>query len=337
MSALEIKDLTKTFGDKVVLDSISLTVEPGELVAVLGASGVGKSTLLRVIAGFEYVDSGVIYLDDEIIVNRSYSRPPEERGITIVPQDPSLFPHLTVAQNIAFGLIDSNPKRVADLLRLIQLVEFGDRMPVELSGGQAQRVSVARALAPNPKLVLLDEPFSALDQELRDRVRNDVQRVIKSEGATAVLVTHDQEEALSMADRVAVMRDGAIAQVGAPQDIYAAPVDVGMATFLGDSVIIPGRISAGKIETDLGKLTPLNQVQEGAVGRVAIRPENFYLQPNPKATNFVISRTFFGHDALLEVQTPTIKIKARNNGPFALEIGMPVTVWVRGAVNFYAT
>jgi iron(III) transport system ATP-binding protein len=214
--------------------------------------------------------------------------------------------------------------------------DYGDAMPHELSGGQAQRVSVARALAPRPKLVLLDEPFSALDQELRDQLRNDVRRVLKAESATAILVTHDQEEALSMADRVAVMRNGGIAQIGAPQDIYASPVDVGIATFLGDSVIISGKIHDGKIETDLGKLNPLNWVSEGATGKVAIRPENFYLQPNPKAENFVIGRTFYGHDALLEVQTPTIRIKARSNGPFAPEIGMPVTIWVRGAVNFYS-
>jgi iron(III) transport system ATP-binding protein len=271
-----------------------------------------------------------------LIANKDTEIPAEKRGITIVPQAASLFPHLTVSQNIAFGIDKHNTERVQELLRLTQLEDLADRMPENLSGGQQQRVSLARALAPKPKLILLDEPFSALDPELRDQLRNDVRRVIKADAATALLVTHDQEEALSIADRVAVMRDGMFAQIGDPLEIYSAPADVGVATFLGDSVIIQGRVENGKVITDLGKLNPLNNVTEGDVGRVAIRPENFYLQPNPKAKNFVIGRTFFGHDALLEVQTPKLRIKARSNGPFAPEIGMPVTVWVRGAVNFYA-
>ena len=336
MKKLELNNLTKYFGEKVVLDGLNLELHEGELLAVLGSSGVGKSTLIRTLAGFESIDSGEIYLDGSLIASKDSEVPAENRGITIVPQTASLFPHLTVSQNIAFGIAKNDTERVSELLRLIQLEDYADRMPESLSGGQQQRVSLARALAPKPKMILLDEPFSALDPELRDQLRNDVRRVIKADGATALLVTHDQEEALSIADRVAVMRDGVFAQVGDPIEIYSAPADVGVATFLGDSVIIRGEIHDGKVVTDLGKLNPLNNVTEGEVGRVAIRPENFYLQPNPKAENFVIGRTFFGHDALLEVQTPTIRIKARSNGPFAPEIGMPVTVWVRGAVNFYA-
>lgn len=336
MKKLELHNLTKHFGDQIVLDSLNLEVFEGELIAVLGSSGVGKSTLIRTLAGFESVDGGEVYLDGNLIASKDKEIPSEKRGITIVPQTPSLFPHLTVSQNIAFGIDKQNTERITELLRLTQLEALADRMPEGLSGGQQQRVSLARALAPKPKLILLDEPFSALDPELRDQLRNDVRRVIKSEGATALMVTHDQEEALSIADRVAVMRDGAFAQIGEPIEIYSAPADVGVATFLGDSVIIRGEINQGKVITDLGKLNPLNNVTEGTTGRVAIRPENFYLQPNPKAENFVIGRTFFGHDALLEVQTPSLRIKARSNGPFAPEIGMPVTVWVRGAVNFYA-
>ena len=336
MKKLELNNLTKYYGEQLVLDGLNLEVYEGELLAVLGSSGVGKSTLIRTLAGFESIDGGAIYLDGNLIANKDTEIPAEKRGITIVPQAASLFPHLTVSQNIAFGIDKSNTERVQELLRLTQLEALADRTPESLSGGQQQRVSLARALAPKPKLILLDEPFSALDPELRDQLRNDVRRVIKADGATALLVTHDQEEALSIADRVAVMRDGMFAQIGDPIEIYSAPADVGVATFLGDSVIIRGEIHEGKVITDLGKLNPLNNVTEGTAGRVAIRPENFYLQPNPKAENFVIGRTFFGHDALLEVQTPTIRIKARSNGPFAPEIGMPVTVWVRGAVNFYA-
>ena len=336
MKKLELNNLTKYFGELAVLDGLSLEVFEGELLAVLGSSGVGKSTLIRLLAGFESVDGGEIYLDGNLIANKETETAAEKRGITFVPQSAALFPHLTVRENIGFGIEKNNTERVDELLRLIQLEQLADRMPENLSGGQQQRVSLARALAPRPKLILLDEPFSALDPELREQLRNDVRRVIKADGATALMVTHDQEEALSMADRVAVMRDGVIAQIGDPIEIYSAPADVGVATFLGDSVIIQGRIEDGKVVTDLGKLNALNNVTDGSTGRVAIRPENFYLQPNPKAENYVISRTFFGHDALLEVQTPKIRIRARSNGPFAPEIGMPVTVWVRGAVNFYA-
>jgi iron(III) transport system ATP-binding protein len=198
-----------------------------------------------------------------------------------------------------------------------------------------QRVALARALAPKPKLVLLDEPFGALDAELRERLRNDVRRIIRAEGVSAILVTHDQEEALSLADRVAVLREGRIIQVGTPTEIYNAPADIGIATFLGDSVLIDGKVIEGKVVTDLGKLTALNQVVEGQSGVVAIRSENFYLQPNPTGDSEVVGRVFFGHDAVVEVQTPSLRIKARSNGPFAPEVGMKVTVWVRGAVNFY--
>jgi iron(III) transport system ATP-binding protein len=184
-------------------------------------------------------------------------------------------------------------------------------------------------------LVLLDEPFSALDAELREVLRAEVKAVLKAEGATAILVTHDQEEALSLADRVAVMRGGTIIQVGTPTEIYNAPADLGIATFLGDSVLIEGEVVEDKVHTALGKLTALNHIEPGQKGVVAVRSENFYLQPNPNGESEVIGRVFFGHDAVVEVQTPSQKIRARSNGPFAPEVGMRVTVWVRGAVNFY--
>jgi iron(III) transport system ATP-binding protein len=345
VSLLKIENLAKSFeGTKGqpatnVLHSLNLTVRQGELAAVLGASGVGKSTLLRLIAGFEAPTEGTISLDGKVISTPQAVTTPEQRSIGIVPQDAALFGHLSVAQNVGFGLAalskQARTDRVAELLKLVELSDLADRKPAQLSGGQQQRVALARALAPKPKLVLLDEPFSALDAELRDRLRADVKRALRAEGATAILVTHDQEEALSIADRVAVLRDGTIAQVGSPLEIYNAPADVGIATFLGDSVVIDGRIEGGKVITDLGKLTPLNQVVEGDSGTVAIRYENFYLQPNPAGDAEVISRTFFGHDAVLEVQTPKTTIKARSNGPFAPEVGMRVTVWVRGSVNFY--
>ena len=339
MPLLEINDVSVSFGETKVLDGISLELESKQLLAVLGSSGAGKSTLLRLIAGFDSVDEGSITLDGNIISDAKKTLSPDKRGIGIVPQDSALFPHLDVRQNIGFGLSQlskaEREQRVDELLGLIRMTEFAGRMPQELSGGQVQRVALARALAPRPKLVLLDEPFSALDAELRQELREEVRQVLRAEGATAVMVTHDQEEALSLADKVAVLREGKIIQVGSPSEIYNSPADIGIATFLGESVLVDGKVSGGKIQTDLGSLTALNNVTDGATGVVAIRSENFYLQPNPSGDSEVVGRVFFGHDALVEVQTPKLRIRARSNGPFAPEVGMKVTVWVRGAVNFY--
>lgn len=334
---LKISNLSVSYTDKSVLQGLSLHANRGELTAILGASGAGKSTLLRLIAGFDRPSAGTIVLDNQVVAADDVFVLPENRGIGIVPQDSALFSHLSVADNIGFGLSKSANKaaRVKELLELVGLTEYANRKPASLSGGQQQRVALARALAPKPKLILLDEPFSALDQELRTRLREDVKRILKAENATAILVTHDQEEALSLAEKVAVLRDGRIIQAGAPTEIYNAPADLGIATFLGDSVLVDGVVVDGKIETDLGKLSALNSVTDGERGVVAIRSENFYLQPNPQGDSEVVGRVFFGHDAVVEVQTPKIKIRARSNGPFAPEVGMRVTVWVRGAVNFY--
>ncbi len=339
MTLLSIRNLAVAFGNQEILHELNLEVSQGELIAILGSSGAGKSTLLRLIAGFETPTAGEIWLAGKQVSGTQDIVSPEKRGIGIVPQDAALFPHLSVRGNIEFGLlgVDKAQKsaRVSELLKLIRMEEFADRKPDQLSGGQAQRVALARALAKKPALVLLDEPFSALDAELRDALRAEVKAVLKAEGATALLVTHDQEEALSLADRVAVMRSGTIIQVGTPSEIYNAPADLGIATFLGDSVLIDGEVIDSKVHTSLGKLTALNHIENGQKGVVAVRSENFYLQPNPNGDSEVIGRVFFGHDAVVEVQTPGQKIRARSNGPFAPAVGMRVTVWVRGSVNFY--
>ena len=339
MAELNLRGVTKTFDGLNVLQGVDLEVHDRELFAVLGASAAGKSTLLRLIAGFEKPTDGTIELDGTEISNSTSVLVPEKRNLGIVPQDSALFPHLDVSQNIGFGLSGLSAKdktaRVAELLDLVELTEFANARVDQLSGGQAQRVALARALAPKPALILLDEPFSALDAELRSRLRQDVKAALRAEGATAILVTHDQEEALSLADKVAVLRNGKIVQVGAPTEIYSSPVDVGIATFLGDSVLIDGAVAGGKIQTVLGKLTATGELVEGQAGTVAIRSENFYLQPNPQGDGEVVGRVFFGHDAVVEVDIRGVKIRARSNGPFAPEVGMKVTVWVRGTVNFY--
>ena len=338
-TVLSLHSIGKAIAGNQILQNLSLDVQEHEFVAILGSSGSGKTTLLRLISGFDSPDSGEIQIGGQPVFGKGLNVSAEERRVGYVPQDAALFPHLSVAKNIEFGLnklsAAQRSERVTELLKLVDLVGYEDRMPDQLSGGQRHRVALARALAPKPQLILLDEPFSSLDAELRVRLREDVRNVIAKTGTTAILVTHDQEEALSIASRVAVLRDGEFAQIGNPSEIYQAPADVEMATFLGDSVIINGVIKDDKVVTDLGLLTPLNKVANGATGRVAIRPENFYLQPNPKGEGEVIGRQYFGHDALVEVKLPKLVIQARANGPFAPEIGMKVTVWVRGQVNFY--
>lgn len=338
-STLKISSLTKSFGAQDILKQLSLEVATKEFVSVLGSSGSGKTTLLRLIAGFESPDIGEILISGKPVASKDVFVVAQARRVGYVPQDAALFPHLNVFDNIAFGLKglskEAKTSRVRTLLDLVQMSAFENAESSSLSGGQKHRVALARALAPEPELILLDEPFSALDAELRGRIRDDVREVLTKTGSTTILVTHDQEEALSIADRVALLRDGNFAQIGDPREIYSSPVDLGVATFLGDSVIVAGVIEEGKVVTSLGKLTPLNFSAEGNRGKVAIRPENFYLQPDLKGDSTVIGRQFFGHDAVVDVQTPLQLIRARSSGPFAPEIGMKVTVWVRGAVNFY--
>ena len=336
---LTLSNVSKSFGTQTVLKGLSLDVADGEFVAVLGSSGSGKTTLLRLIAGFDEPDSGEISISGKLVAAKNVFVAAEARKVGYVPQDAALFPHLSVFENVAFGLKGlskaARVDRVRELLKLVSMESFENQSATELSGGQKHRVALARALAPEPELILLDEPFAALDAELRTRIREEIKQVLDKVSSTTILVTHDQEEALSIADRVALLRDGNFAQVGNPREIYSAPVDLGVATFLGDSVIVDGVIESGKVRTSLGQLTLLNSAKEASRGKVAIRPENFYLQPDLNGDSIVVGRQFFGHDAVVEVKTPKQLIRARSSGPFAPEVGMKVTVWVRGAVNFY--
>jgi iron(III) transport system ATP-binding protein len=336
---LTLSNVSKSFGTQTVLKGLSLDVADGEFVAVLGSSGSGKTTLLRLIAGFDEPDSGEISISGKLVASKNVFVSAEARKVGYVPQDAALFPHLSVFENVAFGLKGlskaARVDRVRELLKLVSMESFENQSATELSGGQKHRVALARALAPEPELILLDEPFAALDAELRTRIREEIKQVLDKVSSTTILVTHDQEEALSIADRVALLRDGNFAQVGNPREIYSAPVDLGVATFLGDSVIVDGVIESGKVSTSLGQLTLLNSAKEASRGKVAIRPENFYLQPDLNGDSIVVGRQFFGHDAVAEVKTPKQLIRARSSGPFAPEVGMKVTVWVRGAVNFY--
>ena len=244
MSAIRAIGVHKAFAECRAVDGVNLDIETGEIMALLGPSGCGKTTMLRLLAGFERPDQGCIQLDGEIIAGGRTFLPPEKRRLGMVFQDYALFPHLSVRGNVAYALGRRGDRsRVDEVLELVGLGELAERAPHELSGGQQQRVALARALAGTPSAVLLDEPFSGLDAALRARVRGEVREILRRAGVTALFVTHDQEEALSLADRVAVMCDGRIAQVGTPEEVYGRPESRWVAEFLGEADVLPGTVS----------------------------------------------------------------------------------------------
>jgi len=306
---LSITGIRKAFGGHVVIDGIDLQVREGELVALLGPSGSGKTTMLRLIAGFEDADAGEIRLGNRIVVHDQISVPPERRKIGMVFQDYALFPHLSVRENVAFGLPRAKTRdaRVREVLERVGLGPWIDQMPHFLSGGQQQRVALARALAPNPSIVLLDEPFSNLDPALRGQVRADVRRILQDAGVTAILVTHDQEEALSIADRIAVLFDGRIVQFATPEDLYERPATREVAAFVGDAQFLHGEARGGEVETELGCLRLLEPA-EGPVD-VLIRPEMIALAPYEEGTDgvqgTVVNRRFFGRDQQIDIELPS--------------------------------
>jgi len=283
---------------------VNLEIERGELVAVLGPSGCGKTTLLRLIAGFEYPDAGCVVVGEDVVAGPGRMVPPEKRRIGMVFQDYALFPHLSVEANVAFGLA-ARPRHERDALtrrtlELVGLQHKSGRHPHELSGGERQRVALARALAPEPALVLLDEPFSSLDATLRAGLRREVELILRDAEATALLVTHDQEEALSLADRLAVMREGRIVQVGAPVEVYGRPATRWAAQFVGEVNVLAGVAHGSGVETELG-VFDLRAPASGAV-HVAIRPEQLELSARHDGNAEVIAREFRGHDVLYRLR-----------------------------------
>jgi iron(III) transport system ATP-binding protein len=341
--ALSIASLRKSFGGPPVLSGLDLQVAHGSLTAVLGPSGCGKTTLLRLIAGFERADGGTIRVGERIVCNERTYVAPEQRGVGFVAQEGALFPHLDVAANVAFGLARSqrHAGRVQELLELVGLADLAKRRPHELSGGQQQRVALARALAPSPQLVLLDEPFDALDAGLRTQVRAEVREVLRESGATALLVTHDQEEALSLADVVAVMRDGTIVQAADPQTLYRDPVDAELARFLGEAVLLPGELYAGHADTPLGRLPTRGANGLGATrGSVMLRPEQILCrEPLTGAPHGrVLATQFYGHDATARISLPDPacpQITARAAGHRLPKVGDEVSLVVEGTALAY--
>jgi iron(III) transport system ATP-binding protein len=346
MAELRIAGLTKHFAEKAVLDRLDLIVPSGELLVVLGPSGCGKTTLLRLIAGFERADAGTIHIGDELVAAPGLHELPERRRIGYLAQEGALFPHLTVGANIGFGVRKrpDRDRRVAELIAMVGLPqEYVRRFPHQLSGGEQQRVALARALAPAPRLVLLDEPFSALDAALRQAVRDTVAAALRFAGATAVLVTHDQAEAFSMGDHVAVLRAGRIVQHADPVSLYRHPADPVLARFVGEAVLLPAVAAAGHAACALGTL-PLAAGAEGPIEgtvEVMIRPEQIRLT-SPDAVGSrpaqVRDVTFYGHDAVVRLslpEAPSLDIAARLFGLDVPHPGEMVGVAVAGNVIAY--
>ncbi len=300
--------LHKSFADQPVIGNVSFGIQRGDILALLGPSGCGKTTTLRLIAGFETLDSGRIEIDGRIVAEDNFSLPPEKRRVGMVFQDYAIFPHLSVAKNVAFGL-GRGPQvdeRTATMLHMVGLANQGARMPHELSGGQQQRVALARALALDPAVVLLDEPFSNLDTALRQQVRREVKSLLKQNGATAVFVTHDQEEALFLGDQIAVMNDGLIEQLGTPEEVFQRPRTRFVAEFMGKTDFVPGVVNEQTIESTLGRL-PLPQMAlpSGTVVSIAVRPDDVALQAAEgveMGNGRIISRQFTGIAYIYQVR-----------------------------------
>ena len=312
MSAPVIRcsQLTKSFGTVLAVDSVDLEIWPGEVIAVLGTSGCGKTTLLRLIAGLEVPTAGSVEIQGEEVSSPSYVRPPEDRGIGMVVQEYALFPHMTAASNVAFGLRDldrsGRDARVDEVLGLVQLDNLGGRYPYELSGGQQQRVALARTLAPSPVTVLLDEPFSNLDSSMRQALRQEVEAILRSQRTAAVLVTHDREEAFAIADRVGVMIDGNLLQVDTPERLYHFPASQEVAALTGSCDFVPGHVVGdNRVDTEIGTLLcrhASGQISQGEAVTVLVRPDDLELIPDADGQGIVEAREFRGDQVILTVR-----------------------------------
>ncbi|MGC8202862.1 ABC transporter ATP-binding protein [Aliiroseovarius sp. PTFE2010] len=312
---LEIRNITRQFGGRTVVDNVSLSVMPGQVTCLLGPSGCGKSTTLRVIAGVDMQDSGTIHVDGKLVCDTVYRVPPEGRSIGLMFQDFALFPHLSVEDNVAFGLKGARGQkraRVEDLLARVGLSGAIDKFPHQLSGGEQQRVALARALAPRPSIMLMDEPFSGLDERLKDDIRDATLDVLKEEGTAVLLVTHEPDEAMRMADDIALMRGGRIVQQGAPYNVYNAPVDRAAAGFFSDINVITGTVQGALVDTAFGEfLAPGHR--DGTRVDIVIRPQHLRIDfdrdgrgPNPTPQDGVPARgivqraRFMGRESLVE-------------------------------------
>ncbi len=310
MSLLKLDHISYAHHQHKVVERLSFQLQAGDIGCLLGPSGCGKTTVLRCIAGFEHVSGGSIYIENKLIGSSEFHIPAEQRQIGMVFQDYALFPHLTVEANIGFGLrrasADTRRARVAELLKTVGLSGQQSKYPHELSGGQQQRVALARALAPRPRLLLLDEPFSNLDVDLRERLALEVRDILKTEGTTAILVTHDQHEAFALADQIGVMSDGSIQQWDTPYNLYHRPVNRFVADFVGQGVFLPGTVAgANRIEIELGVLPSSSVVADGAALRVLLRPDDIIHDDASTQLAEVVAKAFRGAEFLYTLRLPS--------------------------------
>ena len=330
---IRARSITKSYGLESVLSDFNLDVWNGSIVGILGMSGSGKTTALRLIAGFEKPDSGIIEMRNEIISNEDTFLPPEQRNVGMVFQDYALFPHLNVEKNISFGLsaLEIKSGRLEEVISMCNLEKYRKKFPQELSGGQQQRVALARALAPNPEVILLDEPFTSLDAHMARDLREEVVTLLKQTETTAIIVTHDQEEALSVCDVVSVLENGKVIQSATPQEIYLNPVSQTVANSVGDPNILKGFSINGRVETSLGSFV---SAYNGALD-VSIRPECIELTLDTEGSYVVTECTFYGHDQVISFSNNKGEIfRARSLPNTIYESGDKVTVNISEVTTF---
>jgi iron(III) transport system ATP-binding protein len=335
MTVLALEKVSHSFDNTLAVKDVNLTVESGEVVCLLGPSASGKTTILRLVAGLEELQQGRVTINHLKIVSKGIAVPPEKRGVGMVFQDYALFPHLSVFNNVSFGLNNMNKeekrRRTEEILAQVGLQGLGDRFPHQLSGGQQQRVALARALAPHPVLHILDEPFSNLDADMRTKIREDVYRILKTIGITAILVTHDQDEAFSLADRIAVLNQGRIEQVGTPEEVYHKPETRFVADFVGETDFVAGTIVSGGIDTALGLFS---KTILGACGKkgdtveVMIRPDDIEMELDEKGNCKVIQRRFKGSENIYTLRFSSGQmVKAVKPSTFILPDNTRVRAW----------
>lgn len=333
---LKCHGLTKAYvPDLIAVDAMTFEVSEGEILALVGPSGCGKTTLLRLVAGLETPDAGAVELGGEMMNGAGVFVPPERRGVGFVFQDYALFPHMTVARNVGYGLPRNQARddRVRRMLKLVGLDPYRDRYPGDLSGGERQRVALARALAPAPQVLLMDEPFSNLDPALRGRVRREVKDILRAAGATVVFVTHDQEEALFMGDKITVMDRGRLEQEGTPEQIFHSPTNRFVASFMGDADFLPAWIEGERIMTEIGSVTVAawpQDVQNGDL-KIMVRPDDLTLNPSEDGTGIVMERAFTGPFYIYQVRLDSGHVcRVLTSHTRDLEIGARVSVAATG-------
>ena len=332
---IAVAGLTKTYpgSDEEAVDELSFAVNEGEVLAILGPSGCGKTTTLRLLAGFEVPDAGDVRLRDRIVASAEKWVPPEKRGLGMVFQHTALFPHLTAVQNVTYGLTkmkgEQKRRTANDMLDLVGMAGLGQRYPHQLSGGQQQRVALARALAPSPLVLLMDEPFGSLDADMRSQMRREVKALLARLGTTTIIVTHDQEEAFLMADRILLLHEGRLQQLNTPDNIYHRPASRFQAKFVGLADFVPATVADRRVSTELGEF-PYDAIPPRETVDLMVRPDDIEIEPDTKGTGVIVDREFKGADNLYSVRLPSGQVvRAVHSSEPVYTVGQQVRVNAR--------